>query len=230
MVNNNQKCVAIIPARGGSKGIPRKNIRALAGRPLLAWSIEDAQKASGVDGVYVSTDDQEIAETALKHGAEVIRRPSELATDTSSSESALLHALDRIEAGGVVVESVVFLQATSPLREPKHIEEALQIFKQAHADSLVSVCPSHAFLWKEEDGCGIPMNYDPSRRPMRQAMRQYRETGSIYIFRPQLLRATGSRLGGRIALYKMPEECGLDIDSLEDWAIAERVLSEGSRI
>lgn len=223
------RVVAIIPARGGSKGIPRKNIRPLAGRPLIAWTIKDALESGCVGEVHVTTDDPEIAEVARQHGADAIMRPPALATDTSSSESALLHALDQLEWNAPPVDIVVFLQATSPIRTGRHIAEALAKFRETRADSLLSVCPAHVFLWEERDGLGVPLNYNPLHRPMRQQMRQYRENGSLYLFTPGLLRETGCRLGGRIALYPMPEACGLDIDSEADWVEAEAQIAKEAR-
>jgi N-acylneuraminate cytidylyltransferase len=218
--------VAIIPARGGSKGIPRKNIRPFCGRPLIVWTIEDAIESGVIGEVYVSTDDPEIAAVARAHGAEAIERPAGISQDLSSSEAALLHALDTIERDRATVDAVVFLQATSPLRTGRHLAEAMQRFRDSGADSLLSVCPSHLFLWEERGGWAVPLNYDPLHRPMRQQMAQYRENGSIYIFTPKLLRETGCRLGGRIVLYPMPERCCVDIDTLADWAEAEQALQE----
>ncbi len=225
MADHSPRIVAIIPARGGSKGIPRKNIKLLNGRPLIAWSIEDALHAGPIQEVYVSTDDQEIAEVARQWGARTILRPTLLSTDTSSSEEALLHALDQIDCDPTPVDIVVFLQATSPLRTSRHVEEALGQFRETGADSLLSVCPSHVFLWEQRNGWGVPMNYDYRHRPMRQHMSQFRENGSIYIFTPKVLRETGSRLGGKIALYPMPETCCVDIDTVADWAEAETLLA-----
>ena len=226
MPDHSPRIVAIIPARGGSKGIPRKNIKLLNGRPLIAWSIEDALNAGPVQEVYVSTDDQEIAGIAQQWGARAIMRPPQLSTDTSSSEEALLHALDQIDSGPTPVDIVVFLQATSPLRTSRHVEEALGRFRETGADSLLSVCPSHVFLWEQRNGWGAPLNYDYRHRPMRQQMAQFRENGSLYIFTPKVLRETGSRLGGNIALYPMPEACCVDIDTAADWAEAETQLAK----
>ena len=121
------KIIAIIPARGGSKSIPRKNIVNFCGKPLIAWSIEQAAKCRRIDSVYVSTDDAEIADVSLAYGAKVICRPEELATDTASSESALIHAISEIEKEQRI-ETVAFLQATSPLRDDSDMDGALKKF------------------------------------------------------------------------------------------------------
>lgn len=214
--------VAIIPARGGSKGIPRKNVRLLAGKPLLAYTVEQARAAAAVTRVVVSTDDAEIAAVARRYGAEVIDRPAAISGDTATSESALLHALDALGAQGVQPELVVFLQCTSPFRAPGDIDAAVATLRARGADSLLSVVPSHAFLWSERDGRAAPLNYDYRSRPRRQDRApEYRENGSIYVFKPWVLRELGNRLGGAIALYIMDEAQGLDIDGPFDWQWAE---------
>ncbi|MGK7957339.1 MAG: acylneuraminate cytidylyltransferase family protein, partial [Crocosphaera sp.] len=116
--------IAIIPARGGSKGVPRKNVRLLAGKPLIAHSIEDAQESSFVDQVYVSTDNPEIATISVEYGAKIIERPAELANDTASSESALIHGLQALEKQNINPDLLVFLQCTSPIRTGVEIDQA----------------------------------------------------------------------------------------------------------
>ena len=143
--------ITIIPARGGSKGIPRKNLKPLNDKPLIAYSILDAKESELVDIVFVSTDDLEILEVAQQYGAKIIIRPLELANDTASSESALLHALVEIENQGINPELIVFLQCTSPIRTSQDIDQAIIQFKAENADSLLSVSPSHRFLWENID-------------------------------------------------------------------------------
>jgi N-acylneuraminate cytidylyltransferase len=219
--------ICVIPARGGSKGLPGKNLRLLAGRPLLVHSIEDAREAQGVDAVLVSTDDKGISAVAREHGASVIERPAEFATDTASSEAALLHALEVIESQGMRPELVVFLQCTSPFRTGADIDGAIEKLRHERADSLLSVSPSHRFLWREANGQAEPINYDYRHRPRRQDMsRQFVENGSIYVFKPWVLRETGNRLGGRIALYPMSERAALEIDSVLDFSIAESLMEQ----
>lgn len=218
------RTIAIIPARGGSKGVPRKNIRLLAGKPLIAWTIEAALRASVVDRVIVSTDSEEIADVARKYGAEAIMRPSELAQDSSPSEDALVHVLQVV--GNIdKLEAVIFLQATSPLRTDIHIDEAVTLFRDSRADSLLSVYPSHIFLWEERQGLAAPILFDYNHRPMRQAMtNQFQENGAIYVFKPEVLLEGRNRLGGKIVLYKMPEQASLDIDTEMDMIVAEIML------
>ncbi len=225
MSGKSGRVICIIPARGGSKGIPHKNIRLLGGKPLIAYSIEVARGAAGVDDVYVSTDDGAIADVSLACGAKVIDRPVELAGDTASSEAALRHALDMLEVDGVDVDLLVFLQCTSPLRTHADIECAISCLRTEGADSLLSVVPSHKFLWEMRAGVAVSTNYDYRNRPRRQDMiPQYAENGSIYIFKPWVLRELGNRLGGKVSLYVMREDQNLDIDTEDDWKFAEYTL------
>lgn len=223
--------VAIVPARGGSKGLPRKNLRTLGNKPLIAYSILDAKESIAVDTVYVSTDDPEIAEVSSKYGAEIIYRPDELSGDTASSESALVHALFELEKTGTVPDLIVFLQCTSPIRTGTDIDYAIAKLQAENADSLLSVSPSHRFLWEEVDGIAKSINYDYRDRPRRQDMKpQYVENGSIYIFKPWVLQTLGNRLGGKVALFVMSEAAGLEIDSIHDFEIAEFLLKQELRL
>jgi len=221
--------VAIIPARGGSKGIPRKNVVDLAGKPLIAWSIERAKAAKSVSSVWVSTDDGEIAEVSRKYGAQVVIRPPEFATDKSQSEDALIHALDQIEREtGRKVDVVVFLQATSPLRGKGDIDEAVGKFIADGADSLFSCLKlEDYFIWEERDGKFDSVNYDyRNRKPRQDIMPQYLENGSIYAFKPNVLRKERNRLGGKITIYEMEEWKSHQIDEPEDLQICEHYLKE----
>ncbi len=219
--------IAIIPARGGSKGVPRKNVRPLADKPLIAHSILDAKESKFTDKVYVSTDNLEIAEVSRKYGAEIIHRPEELAGDTASSESALIHALSEIEKTGISPDLIVFLQCTSPIRTGTDIDNAIAKLKAENADSLLSVSPSHRFLWEEVDGVAKSINYDYRHRLRRQDMQpQYVENGSIYIFKPWVLKKFGNRLGGKISLFVMSETASWEIDSAPDFEIAESLMNK----
>ncbi len=219
--------VVIIPARGGSKGIPRKNIVDVAGQPLIAWSIKQARSSELVDAVFVSTDDGEIAEVAQRYGAEAIARPAELATDASPSEDVLLHAIDFIERDkSIRIDIVIFLQATSPVREKDDIDNAVRRFLLEKADSLFSCTRiEDHFIWEERGGDYISVNYDYRRRRRRQDIKpQYVENGSIYVFRPELIRSQRNRLGGKITIYEMPFWKSFQIDELDDIGICEYYL------
>jgi CMP-N,N'-diacetyllegionaminic acid synthase len=211
------RVIAIIPARGGSKGIPGKNVRTIAGKPLVAHSIAHARTVSGIEAVYVSTDDPRIALVAREHGAQIIDRPADLSGDTASSESALVHALDWLAARGErEPDAVVFLQATSPRRQPDDLSRALATFWEQGADSLFSATSAHGFMWRVGASGPSPLNYDPVHRPRRQdAPVDVIENGSIYIFKPSVLRRYQSRLGGKIAVHMMRAEDSFQID--EPW-------------
>jgi len=218
--------VAIIPARGGSKGLPRKNLRLLAGKPLIVHTIEQANQSIWVTETVVSTDDDEIAAVSEAAGATVVRRPDDISGDQASSESALIHAIQSLlQLGRSLPDLTVFLQCTSPVRRPGDIDAAVATLMQKGADSLLSVSPSHRFLWTEEGGEARSINYDFSNRPRRQDMApQYVENGSIYVFRTKALLDIGNRLSGKVALYPMDEEAAVDIDSMLDMELAELIM------
>jgi N-acylneuraminate cytidylyltransferase len=220
--------IAIIPARGGSKGIPRKNVQPVAGKPLIAHSIEQALHAKYVDRVIVSTDDREIGDVALHHGAEVIWRPAALSGDTATSESALLHVLDALE--GDEPDLVVFLQCTSPLRQPDDIDRAIDKLREESADSLLSVVQSHHWVWRLEDGVPDSFNFDYKNRPRRQErVPEFDENGSIYVFKPTVLRTYKNRLGGKIALYPMDDWSTVDIDTPHDLTLCDWIMTRRQR-
>ena len=160
--------LAIIPARGGSKGLPNKNILPLNGLPLIAWTIQQAKSVAKIDHVVVSTDDQKIAEIALSYGAEVpFIRPAELAMDETPTEPVMLHALEFYrENKNYIPNAIILLQPTSPIRRPKSITEALNEFERKNLDSLLSVCEDHHFYWKNKES--PEALYDFENRPIRQ--------------------------------------------------------------
>jgi N-acylneuraminate cytidylyltransferase len=224
--------VAVIPARGGSKGILRKNIRLVAGKPLIVHTIEQAMQSKWVTETVVSTDDDEIASVSEAAGVMVVRRPADISGDRASSESALMHAIESLlQQGRTLPDLTVFLQCTSPVRRPGDIDAAVATLLQKRADSLLSVSPNHQFLWTEEGGEARSINYDFRNRPRRQDMaQQYVENGSIYVFRTEALLDSGNRLSGKVALYLMDEEAALDIDTMLDMRLVELILLERSRV
>lgn len=226
--------LAVIPARGGSKGIPRKNLLPVGGRPLIAWTIAQALAArdQGHDLlVTVSTEDPEIAEVADAHGARVIERPRELAEDTTPTEPVVLHAMDVVEAEGAQLEAVMLLQATSPVRAPGTIGRALDQFRSGRADCLVGVVPESPFFWRpaREPGAGAEAEYDVDARPRRQDLRpeqmRYFENGSLYVTAPEIYRERRNRIGGIVDLFVLDESEGVDIDTPADVAAAETMLA-----
>ncbi|AUX10555.1 CMP-N-acetylneuraminic acid synthetase [Halalkaliarchaeum desulfuricum] len=211
----------VIPARGGSKAIPKKNVVPFLGRPLISYTIRQSETTDLVDQTYVSTDDDHIAEVSRKAGATIIDRPAELARDTSSTEEALLHALESIPESP---EIVVLLQCTSPLRREDDLDEAIRLVKDEGYDSVVSCCEDHSFYWTYEDNTAVPINYDPAERKRRQDLdRRYQENGSIYVMKREILEEEQCRLGGSIGIHEMPKEMSFEIDTPEDYRIVEAI-------
>jgi len=226
-MNEKPNIIAIIPARGGSKGILRKNIRLLCGKPLIAYTITAALRSKYIDRVVVSTDDEEIARIAKEYGAEVLSRPVELASDSAPTEPVLEHVFKYLkETEHYEADVIALLQPTSPLRNSQHIDEALETFFTNKYDSLLSVCPSAAFLWRVDDQRLHPLNYDFKDRPRRQDREpEYRENGAVYIAKDHILMNEHNRLGGRIGLYVMSEESSWEIDSEFDFWLCEQLIT-----
>jgi len=226
------KTIAIIPARGGSKGVPKKNLVELCGHPLVAWTIGAARQSKNVAQVFVSTDCREIAKVSEHYGAAVVMRPREISGDSASSESAIIHVLDELErTQGIVPELCVFLQATSPLREIGEIDRALEKFRLERLDSLLSVAQAEdQLLWSLKDGALTCVNHDYRHRKPRQDESGHEkllcENGSIYIFRTQLLRETGNRLGGKIGVALAPYWRSFQIDTVEELTICRFLMRE----
>lgn len=222
----NQKIIAIIPARGGSKGIPKKNIVDFCGKPLIVWTIENAKESKYIDEVYVSTDDKDIASVSEKYGAKIIWRPKEISGDTSSSEEALKHALCEIYKSQRTIDYVVFLQATSPLREAKDIDNAIKKIISEGADSLFSGAELGDFyIWKKKGEKLESLNYDYKNRKMRQEFgKQFVENGSIYVFKPEILFKENNRLGGEIAVSEMEFWKSFEVDNLKSLKFCEDIF------
>ncbi|ARU17041.1 acylneuraminate cytidylyltransferase [Croceicoccus marinus] len=224
--------LAIIPARGGSKGIPRKNVLPLAGKPLIAHNIAAALASRRVTRVVVSTDDEEIAATARAHGAEVVMRPDALAGDVARSEDALLHVLDTLEdAEGYRPDAIAFLQCTSPLTAPDDIDGTLAALDEQNADSALAVVPFHYFLWSRgDDGSAEGINHDKSFRLMRQQRTpEFVETGAVYAMRTDGFRQAKFRFFGKTAMHEIPVEHWQEIDEPADFRIAEERMARLAR-
>jgi len=212
--------IALVPLRGGSKSIPKKNIKIIGGRPLCGWVLKAATDAKRIQRVYVSTDCEEIKEVVmgLGWGVQVVDRPAEFATDEASTESVMLHFIKTVPR----FDRLVTIQATSPLLEARHLDEALVRFDNEQYDSMLSVVRTKRFFWNED---GTPINYDPSRRPRRQDFSgTLMENGAFYITKGSLLASGKCRLGGRIGLYEMPESTAVEIDDPADWEAVSRLL------
>ncbi len=218
--------VAFIPVRGGSKSIPGKNIRLIAGRPLVYWVLDAATGCPEIDHVYVATDVAEIRGVVEAYGSSrvtVIGRSPETATDTASTESAMIEFALTHDFGHMVL-----IQATSPLLTSKDLTRGIGILRARKADSLVSVVPQKRFRWTlTEEGDATPVNYDPGCRPRRQEFPgDHVENGAFYISTRDLLLKTGSRLHGRMVACPMADESYLELDEPSDWRMIEGLLQE----
>ncbi len=219
------KTVAFIPVRGGSKSIPLKNIKEIAGRPLVYWTIEAALNADGIDKVYVATDSDKIKDLVNQYqgtNAEklcVIDRSAESASDTASTESAMLEFANKYN-----FENIVLIQATSPLLTSEDIQ--LGIEKLDKFDSIISLVEQKRFYWKEtHNGIVEPINYDYMHRPRRQEFQgNYVENGAFYITTRKRLLETGCRISGNIGAVIMDESTYFEIDEPSDWIIIEDLL------
>lgn len=212
--------VALMPLRAGSKSIPGKNNKILAGRPLFSWSLAEAVKAGCFDELAVATDCPETAALAKKMFPEtvtVIGRSAASATDTAATEQVMLEYQEQAD-----FDALCLVQATSPLTRAAHFQEARALFEAGDYDSLVTVTPFRRLLW---DRAGKPLNYDPARRPRRQDCSGVLvENGAFYFTRARVLRTQRCRLGGAVAVYEMPQETLVEVDEPEDWLRAEQLL------
>ena len=224
---NGKTFLAIIPARGGSKRLPHKNILELAGKPLIAWSIESGLQSKYIDKVIVSSDDNEILEIAQKFGSEIIKRPDELASDTATSFDAIEHTIKNTAR----YDYVILLQPTSPLRIAEHIDKAIELLERKKADSVVSVCEmDHSPLWSNTLPKDWNMNHfirDEIRDKRSQDLETfYRLNGAIYICDTnRLLVEKSFFLHDNIFAYCMNRESSVDIDEKIDFKFAEILIN-----
>ncbi len=198
--------LGVIPARGGSKGVPRKNVRPVAGKPLLAWTIEASAKSARLTRFVVSTEDDEIAKVSEVHGAAVLRRPTELATDEASTLSVVQHVLEQLPADIVVV-----LNPTSPIRREGLIDRCIERFLAADADSLGTVHKDYSY----EYGQGMPRRQEMTPRLV--------DNGNVYVIRAGVIRG-GRMLGDRLERFEISREEGVEIDEEFDCWLAEQIL------
>lgn len=223
---NKQTFLAIIPARGGSKRLPRKNILDLAGKPLIAWTIEAGVKNKYIDKVAVTSDDDEILEISKRYGAEIIKRPEALASDTATTFDAIKHAIDHLEA----YDYIVLLQPTSPLRNFSHINESIELLYTKNADAIISVCEmDHNPLWSNvlpKDGDMSHFLRDEIKNKRSQDLEKYyRINGAIYICNTKrLLNEKSFFLHDNIFSYIMDRESSIDIDEEIDLIIAKILI------
>lgn len=216
--------LAVIPARGGSKRLPRKNLLELDGKPLVSWSIDAAKKSKYIDKTVVSSDDKQILELASKKEVDIIVRPDELSSDTATTFDAIKHAIETISEK---YEYLVLLQPTSPLRTEEHIDEAIELLVSKNADAVISVCEvEHSPLWVNtlpENGDMSDFLSDEVKNKRSQDLgTYYRLNGAIYICRTdRLLEDKSFFIKENIFSYKMDRESSIDIDEKVDFEIAK---------
>ncbi len=224
----NKTFLAIIPARGGSKRLPRKNILDLCGKPLISWSIEAGLKSKYVDKVVVSSDDTEILNISNEFKVQVIKRPNELASDTSTSFDAVKHAIDNLES----YEYILLLQPTSPLRNQNHIDKAIEILEEKNADAVISVCEmNHNSVWSNTLDDSLSMEGFISDNLLnnrsQDLKKHYRLNGAIYLCKTdKFLKEKSFFLKKNIFAYVMNSNNSIDIDRKEDFELASLYLSQ----
>ena len=229
---NGKKVLAIIPARGGSKGLPGKNIKPLLGKPLIAWTIEEAKKSKYIDRLIVSTEDEEIAEVSKKFGAEVpFMRPKELSTNEAKGIDVVLHAIEWMEKNDKSYDLIILLQPTSPLRTSKDIDKATEMLPSKNAKAIVSVCKTHHHpYWSNilpEDGCMKDFIEPKAMNKNRQELPTfYRLNGAIYLCYTDYLKREKRFIGCDTFAYIMPTERSVDIDDEVDFKLAEILIGK----
>ncbi len=226
--------LAMIPARGGSKGVPGKNIKEIEGKPLIAYTIEAALKAKSIDRVIVTTDSEEIAEVARKYGAEVpFMRPAYLAEDTSKAQDVYIHASEFMRDNeGMDVSKFMVLLPTAPFRTENHIDEAVKLFKDSKAETLISVTevetPPSWMVNKDEKGfienCGFDADSASGNR--QGNLTHYVPNGAIYILDYELLKAEKTYYCDKTIRYEMSRDDSIDIDTMEDYEYAVYMMAK----
>ena len=218
-----RQVTAFIPVRGGSKSIPLKNIREFCGKPLVYWNISALQASGLVDKIVVATDSDLIETTVRTFGfdkVEIYRRSAENASDTASTESVML---EYIHTANLPEDNVFMLvQATSPLTQTVHFQEALQLYSEGEYDSLLTCVVNKRFFWNKN---GTPRNYDYKNRPRRQNFEgELMENGAFYINTVKNILQSQNRLSGKIGIYEMPEYTAIEIDEPDDWGMLENLM------
>jgi len=212
--------VALMPLRAGSRSVPRKNLRRLAGRPLFAWSLEQAILSECFDEIFVASDAQEIRDAVVSQFGAAVRaidRSPETATDAAATESVMLEFQDRVS-----FDVIALVQATSPLTKAVHFQEARRKFLDEGLDSLLTAVESKRFAWSKG---GSPINYNPVSRPRRQDFGgMFIENGAFYLTKAEILRQHRCRLGGKIGIYAMPPQTMIEIDEPADLSTVEKIL------
>ena len=225
---NNKKFLAIIPARGGSKRLPRKNVLELNGKPLISWSIEAGLKSKYIDKIVVTSEDKEILDISEKYGAETIIRPKELASDTATTFDTVVHTIKNNEK----YDYIVLLQPTSPLRNRNHINEAIELLEKKKADAIISVSEmEHNPLWSNtlpnDEAMNNFLRNEVLNKRSQDLEKYYRLNGAIYICKiEKLLEEKSFFLKDNIFAYKMDRKSSIDIDEEIDFKIAKVLMDK----
>ena len=232
------KVLGIIPARGGSKGVPRKNIRLLGGKPLLAYTAESSLQSEKLTRIILSTEDEEIAEIGRKYGLDVpFMRPPELAEDTTPTLPVIQHALKKLEAEGDIFDAVCLLQPTNPLRRAEDIDNCIQLLENSEADSVVSILPVPAeynpkwVYWQSDDGSIILSTgeIEPITRRQDLPTAYYRD-GTVYVTRSEIVCKQNSLYGNNVRGYKINPDYSVNIDTEIDWKKAEERINQKTSV
>lgn len=219
--------LAIIPARGGSKGIHRKNLQKVAGKPLVVHAIEQALASKYINRVLVNTEDMEIAEVAKRPGVEVMGRPDELAHDNARVDPLLIWTVKEFEKRTELkVDIVVLLYPTAPLRRVSTIDEAVRKVLEKEYDSVLSLYEDNTYLWRKKGDTVEPINYDPPKRGPRQGedWNQWGENKAVYVMTRDSLINTGCRLGEKIGYVEMSKLESMDVDTPADLALVKAIM------
>jgi CMP-N,N'-diacetyllegionaminic acid synthase len=225
------KTLFLIPARGGSKGIPGKNIKLLAGKPLISYSIEAAKEVASIQDICISTDSEEIKKTSEKYGIKVpFIRPYEISTDDASSEEVMKHAVDFYSKAGKHYDTLALIQPTSPLRTAQHIKSAMKSFNKSTDDMVVSVCETKSnpyyVLFEEDNGGLLHKSKQGSFTRRQDCPKVYELNGAIYIININSLKEKGIKNFDRIKKFEMDRLSSVDIDDEIDWYLAEKLLNK----
>jgi N-acylneuraminate cytidylyltransferase/CMP-N,N'-diacetyllegionaminic acid synthase len=222
-----ENVLGLIPARGGSKGVPNKNIRELDGKPLIAHSIKAGQKSSSIDTVVVSTDDDEIAIIAEQYGARVpFIRPDHLAADEAPTAPVIKHVVEYLRKQGEEYSTFVLLQPTSPLRTKEHIDEAYSQYNGSDVDSLISAYPTYDTRWEQTPKGAEKLNYTDAGKRRQNRNPEYVINGAVYVTDVAEFMKTENTITGKTGIYEMSERESVDIDTPFDLWLAEQILSE----
>jgi len=219
-------CIAVIPARGDSKGILRKNLQLVGGQPLVSRCVDTCNKSGIFSRIIVSTDSEEIAAVAATAGADCVIRPKELANDSIMPDPAVGHVIEHLTESGVSIDSFDYtcmLQCTSPLITPDDLRAAWNTVQSSKADCVFAVTEAHSFLWREDDdGVAQPVGHDPSYRLGREALpTTFKEIGAFYFMRTRGFLEARHRFFGQLKVFEIPNERAIDIDSHHDLIVAD---------